>query len=338
MRLGGRLLLALLVLFGTNAFADKALLKRPETQAFINKMVKQHHFNRRQLITILTEAQFQPQIIESMERPYEKKPWDVYKDLFLKPERVQAGIQFWQANQKALEMAQKKYGVPANIIVAIIGVETLYGKHQGEYRVLDALTTLAFYYPKRSPYFTKELGEFLLLCREQHVPADKYLGSYAGAMGKPQFMPSSYRFYAVDFSGKGMRDIINDDRDAIGSVANYFYHHGWQPNASVAQPAVVSGSRYKKLTVNSKAADYSLKHLIASGVKPASELLNHSRKAGLIELTTQTGMEYWLAYPNFYVITRYNSSPQYALVVYLFAQQLENQWASIQHRKVKRYV
>ena len=187
---------------------------------------------------------------------------------------------------------------------------------------MDALTTLAFNYPKRSEFFTKELGEYLLLCREQGVPANQYMGSYAGAMGKPQFMPSSYRFYAVDFTGNGKRDLMNDDRDVVGSVANYFHRHGWKMNRAVAQPVNLLGSRSKQLRTNSKTADYALKQLLADGVKPLSALLDRSDKAGLIELMTPKGQEYWLAYPNFYVITRYNTSPQYALVVYLFSQQL----------------
>ncbi len=311
------------------AFADAALLQQEDVQKFMNTMVKQHHFDRRQLVSILKAAEFQPQIIESMDKPFEKKTWDVYKALFLTPPRVQAGIEFWQANQKALERAEKEYGVPADMIVAIIGVETLYGKHQGNYRVLDALTTLAFHYPKRAPFFTKELGEFLLLCREHGVPATKYLGSYAGAMGKPQFMPSSYRFYAVDFTGNGKSDLMNDDTDAIGSVANYFHHHGWIMNADVVQPVNVSGGRYKKLTTNSKMPNYAFNQLLSAGIKPVSPVVHPPAKAGLIELTTPAGEEYWLAYPNFYVITHYNTSPQYAMVVYLFAQQLHNQWASL---------
>ena len=329
MRQLATLFFALFVLFNTCCiYADQALVQRRDVQAFVDKLVRKDHFDRRQLIAIMKEARFQPQIIESMDKPYEKKTWDVYRALFLTPQRVQEGLQFWRANQHALERAQRKYGVPASVIVAIIGVETLYGKHQGNYRVLDALTTLAFYYPKRSEFFTKELGEFLQLCREQGVPANQYMGSYAGAMGKPQFMPSSYRFYAVDFTGNGKRDLMNDDRDVIGSVANYFHQHGWKMNKSVVQPVNVSGSRYKSLTTNSKTADYSFKQLIAAGVKPQSAVVDHPQRAGLIELTTQKGQEYWMAYPNFYVITRYNTSPQYALVVYLLSQQLSNEWAS----------
>ncbi len=312
------------------SFASEPLTQRPDVKKFIQQMVTQHHFNKNQLVAVLNEAKFQPQIIESMDRPYEKKNWDVYKALFLTQQRLDEGIAFWRANQKTLERAQHQFGVPADVIVAIIGVETLYGKHQGNYRVLDALTTLAFDYPKRSEFFTKELKEYLLLCRDHNVPATKYMGSYAGAIGKPQFMPSSYRFYAVDFSGKGRPDLIEEDQDVIGSVANYFYKHGWKLNEEVAQPAIVTGKNYKKLTVNSKFPDYSYQHLIASGLKPDHFKWRHPAKAGVIELTTDQGQEYWVAYPNFYVITHYNTSPQYALVVYLLSQQLRT---AMQHSR-----
>ena len=339
MRRLGTFCIGMFMLFTTHGiYADASLVKRKDVQKFINKMVAQHHFDRRQLNAIMREAVYQPQIIESMDKPFEKKTWDVYKDLFLQPARVQAGIDFWRANQAALERAQKEYGVSVPIIVAIIGVETLYGKHQGNYRVLDALTTLAFNYPKRSEFFTKELGEYLLLCREQRVPVTKYRGSYAGAMGLPQFMPSSYRYYAVDFTGNGKRDLINNNSDAIGSVANYFHQHGWKMGESIVAPVHVSGSRYKKLAMNSKTANYSYKQLISAGVKPVSFTQKRPQKAGLIEMTTQTGQEYWLAYPNFYVITHYNTSPQYALVVYLFSQQLHNQWASQHGQAVRPHV
>lgn len=326
-----------LLAFSFSASADDALLKRKDVQKFINNMVQEHGFKRQQLAEWFKEAKFQPQIIESMNRPFEKKSWDVYKALFLTPERVQKGVAFWQANQSALEKAQEKYGVPPQIIVAIIGVETLYGERQGTYRVLDALTTLAFDYPKRSEFFTKELREYLILCREQGVPPTTFKGSYAGAIGKPQFMPSSYRFYAVDFTGNGKRDLINDDHDVIGSVANYFYKHGWKLNEQIAQPAKIQGAGYKKIRTNTRYADYNVKNLQAAGIKPEKIALNSPAKAGLIELTTDNGEDYWVAYPNFYVITRYNTSPQYALVVYLLSQQLRYSWVSANNTKQHIY-
>ncbi|MFW2570540.1 lytic murein transglycosylase B [Legionella sp. 29fVS95] len=330
---------AFLTLFSSYAVqADPAFVQRKDVQQFINKMVKQHGFNKKELTQIMSDVQLQPQIIESMEKPYEKKTWDVYKQLFLTPQRVQGGMEFWKANRASLEKAEKKYGVPANVIVAIIGIETLYGKHQGNYRVIDALSTLAFNYPKRSQFFSKELGEYLLLCREHHVSPTQYLGSYAGAMGKPQFMPSSYRYYAANFTGNPKKDLMNDDAAVIASVANYFHKHGWKINQGVAQPAVVEGARYKKINTNYKTAVYRLNQLIAAGIKPLTASVNTPARVGLIELTTQTGQEFWLAYPNFYVITRYNTSPQYAMAVYLLSQQLKSQWAAAAVGKKYAYV
>lgn len=317
-------------------FADNQLLKNPQVQTFIQQMVKQHHFKREMLIQTLREAQYQPQIIASMEKPYEKKTWDVYKSLFLTPQRLQEGLRFWQANRETLAQAERQYGVPASVIVAIIGVETLYGKHQGNYRVLDALTTLAFYYPKRSEFFTKELKEYLLLCKEHHVSPTLYKGSYAGAMGKPQFMPSSYRFYAVDFIGKGHANLMEDDKDAIGSVANYFHMHGWKMNQMVAEPAQIQAKRHEPIQMNARRAEYEYHRLAKAGIVPASKQnVTRPHKAGVIELTTIGGPSYWMAYPNFYVITRYNTSPQYALVVYLLSMQLQHQWAELHRNSAK---
>jgi len=314
-----------------SGYADTALLQKPAAQQFITAMVKDYGFDRQALSLSLQEAVYQPQIIDSMEKPYEKKAWDIYKAIFLTPKRLNAGLAFWQKNKDTLIRAEKEYGVPADIITAIIGVETLYGEYMGNYRVLDALTTLAFYYPKRTPFFTKELQEYLLLCREHQVNPNSYKGSYAGAIGKPQFMPSSYRFYAVDFAGHGRRDLINEDQDVIGSVANYLQKNGWKPNPFVAQMVTLKGTQYKHFEMNTRQANYPLRTLEAAGVTPLhTPPKTAPEKAGLIQLETTTGIEYWLAYPNFYVITRYNTSPQYALAVYLFSQQLRTQWATYQ--------
>lgn len=322
----GCLILVCLQIQGVNA--KESLTKRQDVQAFVKEMVSKYHFDAKELNTVLESAEYQPKIIESMERPYEKKTWDVYRDLFLTEKRVREGLAFWQANQETLKKAEEKYGVPPHIIVAILGVETLYGKHQGRYRVLDSLTTLAFHYPKRAEFFKKELREYLLLCREQGVSPTEYLGSYAGAIGKPQFMPSSYRFYAVDFSGEGRRDLVKEDRDVIGSVANYFHRHGWKLGDDVVEPAEVKQGKVASLTKNARRAEYETSKLLASGINLSQQKTKQGRpeKAGLIELQTKAGQEYWLAYPNFYVITRYNTSPQYALVVYLLSQQLSEQF------------
>jgi|TARA_R110002126_G_scaffold239409_1_gene382647 membrane-bound lytic murein transglycosylase B len=315
------------------SFADAALVKQKDAQAFIQTMVDKHHFKRADVVSVLKQVKFQPRIIELMERPYEKKNWDKYSTIFLTPERLQGGLDFWRDNQETLTQAEKKFGVPASVIVSILGVETKYGKYQGTYRVLDAVSTLAFYYPKRASYFTRELEEYMLLCREQGVPVSQYVGSYAGAMGQPQFMPSNYRVYAVDFSGKDHPDLINEKKDVIFSVANYFKRHGWETNGEVTNPALVKGSKYKALRTNSRRPDYAYKHLLQSGVVPVTPLKNPPQKAGLIELNTHgDAYAYWLAYPNFYVITRYNTSPQYALVVHLLSEQLQQRWDA-QHKK-----
>lgn len=326
-----------LIFFSCSSHSDTAFTQRKDVQQFINMMVKKHHFNAKQLTNTMNQVKLQPQIIESMEKPYEKKNWDVYRALFLTAQRVQGGVDFWAANRAALERAQKRYGVPPEMIVAILGVETLYGAKQGDHRVLDALSTLAFEYPKRSPYFTKELTEYLLLCREHKVPATHYKGSYAGAIGKPQFMPSSYRYYAIDSNNKGHRDLVANNDDVIASVANYFHKHGWKKNEGIAQNAQLKGWHFKKIQTNPRTANYNYKQLESAGVKPITASQNHPSRAGLIELMTDDGKEYWLAYPNFFVITRYNSSPQYALAVYLLSQQLKQQWAA-QAKKHRAYV
>lgn len=317
------LILFLVGFFSFSVHADEALLKTQKAKDFVQEMVRDYGFKKAEVVGALKEAKYQPQIIESMNRPYEKKSWDIYSKIFLTDKRLNLGLKFWQENQKALEDAEKKYQVPANIIVAILGVETYYGEIQGNHRVLDALTTLAFYYPKRAKFFTKELREYLLLCKEHKVSPVTYKGSYAGAIGMPQFMPSSYRYYAVDFTGNGMRDLVSNNRDVIGSVANYFHKHGWQKGKEVASPAVVTGNSYKKLKTNRRSPNYAYKKLIRLGIKPEQKLPKPPHKAGVIELDTKTGDAYWLAYHNFYVITRYNTSPQYALAVYLLSEQLK---------------
>lgn len=318
--------------------ADSAFIKRKDVQLFINNMVNEHHFNKKQLTATMSQIKLQPQIIESMEKPYEKKNWDVYKAIFLTPQRVKGGLEFWNANKVVLDKVYQQYGVPPEIIVSILGVETLYGERQGTNRVLDALATLAFDYPKRSRYFTHELKQYLLLCQEHKVSPTLYYGSYAGAMGKPQFMPSSYRNFAIDFHNKGKRDLINDNADVIASVANYFKKHGWKPHEGVAQHAQIRGYGYKRLKINPRVANYPITQLKSLGVRPVTAAHNYPNRAGLIELTTDKGNEYWMAYPNFFVITRYNSSPQYALVVYLLSQQLKMQWAQANTTKQRAFV
>lgn len=321
-------LMGIFSLWMVDLYADSALLKHPDVQNFVKELVQSDHFDRAQLQAILTEASYQPHIIESMERPYEKKNWDVYRGLFLTQERLDKGLRFWQRNQKALAQVERDYGVPAEVIVAIVGIETFYGQRQGQYRVLDALTTLAFYYPPRAEYFKKELREFLLLCREQHISAMAYKGSYAGAIGVPQFMPSSYRSFAVGYQGRQYPNLISEDRDVIASVANYFKKHGWTTKQMVVEKALVANKALHEIAMNSKFPNYPFIQLLRAGVKPEASVMYHPHEAGLLALVTDAGPEYWLAYPNFFVITQYNSSPQYALAVHLLSQSLRQHFSS----------
>lgn len=302
------------------------LVNLPQVHQFIDKMVKEYNFSRKDLINVMNQAQFQPEIITKIKAPYEKKTWDVYKSIFFTNQRVEKGLSFWEANQEILAKAEKKYNVPANIIVAILGIETFYGQRQGSYKVLDALVTLAFGYPKRASFFKKELVEFLLLCQEHNVSPTEYMGSYAGAIGKPQFMPSTYRYYATNFTGSKKKDLINDNEAVIASIANYFHKHGWQMYQGVAQPAKVDKNfDANKISINTRQPQYKMQQLEKFGIQPITAALNSPARVGLIALTTNDGQEFWLAYPNFYVIERYNNSPQYAMAVFLLAQQLQRE-------------
>jgi len=211
--------------------------------------------------------------------------------------------------------------VPPHIIVAILGVETLYGKHQGNYRVIDALSSLAFSYPRREKFFKKELAQFLLLTREENIDPLSIKGSYAGAMGQPQFMPSSYRYYAVDGTGNRKRDLLNSDADVIFSIANYFKQHGWQAKQDIVAPAIVKNSKYVAINAAARKAKYPIKTLAKYDIRPLKPQPD-ARLAGLIILNAKTQPEFWLGFNNFYVITRYNTSKLYAMAVYELAQEI----------------
>lgn len=314
--------LGLVLIWSSITVADDKMLEKPQVQHFIQQMVKKDHFTQWQVTQIIKKAQFQPIIIEKMTTPYEGKPWDIYRNLFLTNLRVDAGVKFWQEHGAVLRAAEKKYGVPAGIIVGILGVETTYGRQQGTFRVLDALTTLAFYFPKRAPYFLYELREYLLMCRENHLNPTAQLGSYAGAMGQGQFMPSSYRRWAIKYQGHGASDMIHNSNDAIFSVANYLYQHGWVRREKIAEPAILSAAKCSNLEPNLKKATYSYQQLVHCGVKPQTFSWSHPDKVGLLELMLTKGNEYWIGYPNFYVILTYNSSPLYGLAVYLLGNEI----------------
>jgi len=303
-------------------YAGQPLANRPDVQAFIREMAARHGFNAAQLRATFSHAQSQPSIIAAMSRPGESKPWYAYRQIFLNPKRIQGGVEFWRANEAVLAKAERVYGVPPEIVVAIIGVETQYGGNMGKYRVLEALSTLAFDYPRRADYFRKELESFLLLARAEGIDPLVPRGSYAGAMGYGQFMPSSFRSYAVDFDGDGHRDLWRNPRDAIGSVANYFSKNGWRPGQPVASPASVSGGRYSALVSRQLSQPrYSVASLRDQGVTPL-EPVSNGQNAMLLELEGRDGPEYWLGYDNFFVITRYNRSQLYAMAVHQLSREI----------------
>ena len=295
---------------------------------FAGEMVKKHGFDPERLRPLLEGATYRQEIIDAMERPYEAKPWHRYRRLFLTPERITGGLAFWRDNAAILARAEIAYGVAPEIIVAILGVETSYGARLGDHRALDALTTLGFSYPKRADFFRGELEQLLLLSLEGQVDAAGAVGSYAGALGKPQFIPSSYRAYSVDFDGDGKRDLWGSNADVIGSVANYFNRHGWQRDAPVAFRARVPGVPPRDLGVAEKkpvAPNTTADRLRSAGVE-WRESIGGDTPATLVRLDGP-GEEYWVALQNFYVITRYNHSNLYAMAVYQLSQEIKERYS-----------
>ncbi|OGT55545.1 MAG: lytic murein transglycosylase B [Gammaproteobacteria bacterium RIFCSPHIGHO2_12_FULL_43_28] len=308
-------------LFFQTAHADKAFSEQQEVKTFINDMVGKYHFDKQKLTILFNNVELHPQVIQSLSKPLEIKPWSTYQLLFVSEWRIEHGVKFWKKHEVALKAAEKKFGVPASIIVATIGVETRYGQKTGGYRVIDSLSNIAFSDSPRAGFFRKELEEFLLLTREQQFDPLKVMGSYAGAIGQPQFMPSSYRHYAIDFSGTGKADLMNDEVDVIGSVANYYKEHGWKTNGPVAVQALLVGNRYRNLKDKDKIKEpIKITNLHKYGIAPKTKVANKHDEVKIIELPSLTSSEYWLGYRNFDVIKRYNSSNLYAMAVYQLSQ------------------
>jgi membrane-bound lytic murein transglycosylase B len=316
------------LVMGITAFvwAGEPLNERADVRVFIKSMVSKHGFNAYQLNKLFSKISINQSLIDSMDKPYEAKPWYLYQQRFLTDKRIQQGAEFWAKHEQALARAEREYGVPASIIVSIIGVETFYGQTQGNSPVLESLATFAFGYPKRRAFFLSELENYLLLTREIGIDPLTPRGSYAGAMGQGQFMPSSYRNYAVDFSGHGEKDLFNNSVDAIGSVANYFKQHGWQTRQPILDLADLRGHDYRRLAVVAPnklpKPQQSLAELSRSGIRTQERHPAHT-KAVLLELQGASNPSYYLTFENFYVITRYNSSPQYAMAVVELSQAIE---------------
>lgn len=306
------------------ALADEPVFSaRPAVSGFIDRMVMDHAFDRDRLVALFDQIVPREDIIAAISRPAESRPWHKYRPIFLTPERIRQGIDFMAANRPALTRAEETYGIPPEIVTAIIGVETFYGRQAGGYRVLDALATLAFDYPPRSAFFLSELEHYLLLTQEEGIDPLSLKGSYAGAMGKPQFMPSSYRHYAVDFDGDQKRDLWNNTEDAIGSVARYLHEHGWQQHQAVVVPASVDGDGYQAFIDKGMVPRTPLEEFRRAGVRANADL-PEDLPASLIRLEGEAAPEFWLGLNNFYVITRYNRSPLYAMAVYQLSEEIRN--------------
>jgi len=291
---------------------------RDDVRAFVAAAEREHGLDPETVRAVLGLARIQPPIIDAISRPAERvRPWHEYRGIFMTEERIAAGTEFWKAHRERLDRIAAETGVPPEMIVGIIGVETFYGRILGRYRVLDALATLAFEYPPRSAFFSRELAQFLLLVGEQGLEIETPVGSYAGAMGLPQFIPSSYRAYAVDGDGDGRIDLWNSSDDILASVAGYFSDHGWRRGEPVVVPALAGERDPADLAAQALKPGTTVGALQAAGVTlygPAPS--DPSAAAGLFVLEHEEGPRYWAGFHNFYVITRYNRSLMYALAVH----------------------
>ena len=324
---GLRLLLlwvATLPLMGT-AYALAAQTLSPEIESFIQEMVQKHQFKDATLRRMFAKVEPNPAVISAISAPITALPWYEFRSRFVDAVRINGGVRFWREHAATLEKASREFGVPEEIIVATIGVETIYGRRTGGYGVLEALTMLAFNYPPRAELFRSELVQYLLLAREARIDATSMKGSYAGAIGIPQFMPSSYRRYAVDFDGDGKRDLLNSPADAIGSVANYYKSHGWRAGETIVVPAEVEPGSANALVELGVKPQLKVSELKRRGVSPAMTI-DEGREAALITAESEKGPSYWLGLNNFYVITRYNRSINYALAVHELARELRAQF------------
>lgn len=320
------LLLLVLALASAPVIATAATgnyAERPEGKALLERLEKADGVDIDAARALLEDAKYQPKIVATMRKPAERTlTWADYRPIFLQPERARKGAAYIEEHRELFGRAVAKYGVPANIIAAIIGVETKYGAFLGRDRVLDALATLGFDYPERADYFIKELENFVVLCVEEDLACDREIGSYAGAMGLPQFMPSSYRAYAVDGNDNGKRDLWEEPADIIYSVANYLAEHGWARDEPVALPAWIgSDKNLDKIERSKRKPAYRWDALDQLGVRvddpPADDA-----QVGLLQFEGAQGTEYWLGLNNFFVITTYNHSPLYAMAVYQLGQEI----------------
>lgn len=299
--------------------ANAGYHQHPKFDQFAAELKEEYGIGPEVARTWLAKAKKQQSVLDAIQRPAEKRlEWREYQDIFLKPKRIKAGKAFVKKYSQQLADAQAKYGVPPELIAAVIGVETFYGTRQGSYRVLDSLATLAFDYPKR-PLFWRELKALFALAQEESLNLDQIKGSYAGAMGYGQFIPTSYLAYAVDGNNDGKRNLWSDPEDAIASVANYFARHGWKSGEQVIQAAKITGTNHDEVANDRLKPKHTPAKLRAYGIEPTGTV-REDEPASLVRLEGKEGTEYWLAHYNYYVITRYNHSRLYAMAVHRLAQ------------------
>lgn len=320
------ILINLLLVLSTSSWAA-SYYERQDVKDFIQTMVEEHDYPQAELEALFKRVKEQKQVAKAIKAPAErKKQWHQYRPIFVTQSRIKNGVKFWNQHAAILSEAEQKYGVPAEIIVSIIGVETYFGKHTGKHPVFDSLVTLGFG-PTRSKFFRSELKHYLLLCREEGLDASALYGSYAGAMGLGQFISSSYRHYSVDGDDDGKRDLWGSPRDIIFSVANYFKQHGWKYGQAVTQPMQFTGDPTQIDVKNKLKPSYSFQALQQMGFDVTGE---SDGLVSLIVLNQKNAQEYWLGEHNFYVITRYNHSHMYAMAVYQLSKEIMGRWSSSQ--------
>jgi len=308
----------------SSCYAESTPQHHPGAEEFAERAADEFQLPATEVLELLQQAQFRQSIVDAISRPAEAKPWYQYRPIFITDQRIRGGVDFWRDNDARIAAAAEQYGVDPQIIVAIIGVETFYGRITGGYRVLDALATLSFYYPAtgndRSAFFSSELMHFLVLGQEEGIPVTEVTGSYAGAMGLGQFMPSSYREYAVDLDGDGRRDLWSSLDDIIGSVANYLHRHGWKHGEPVAVGAIRRDNADDSLIARRNFKPESTVGELAEKGFATEADVGADKPAAVLSLEEADGDSLWLTFDNFYVITRYNRSPLYAMAVYQLSQ------------------
>ncbi len=295
-----------------------------EQQQFVQQLIQNNHLSRADVNEALSHAKYLPAVIHKINAPYEAQPFDVYSRHFLTQDRIDQGALFWKKHQKVLALAEKQYGVDPSIIIAILGVETFYGQNEGNYSVLNALYTLSFFYPARAHFFMRELGEYLVMCHNQNLPPEKIKGSYAGAFGMPQFMPSSYRAYGIDFSRNHHINLMTNANDVIMSVANFLAKAGWTAHASVASPIHhINKKRLQPYLRALATPNVSTAELAKKGIYHATASTH--QYVSIIALNDSQHDEYWIAFPNFKSIMHYNPSLNYAMAVYQLSEAIRKQ-------------